>query len=241
MNVEMVNLVKLQRLDREIERIERIRAEGPERMGVVDSELAAFQQKVDASMEHERELLKRRRDLESEVDDTDEKIKANQGRQLQAKTNEEYRALLKEADYLRKSNTAREDELLKIMEEVETLTEENKKLAEALEQQKVEAEQKKKEIQAWLEESLKDSETLQVDRQSIVRDVPKEHMSLYTKVYAGRNGRAVVPIVDGICQECHLQIPPQAYNELQRNETLITCPHCLRIIYWKDHEDYSEL
>jgi predicted nucleic acid-binding Zn-ribbon protein len=237
----MVNLVKLQKLDREIERIERIRAEGPERMAAVDAELAATQQRVDDSMEREQELLKRRRDLESEVDDTDEKIKANQGRQLQAKNNEEYRALLKEADYLRKSNTAREDELLKIMEDLETLTEENKNLAEALEQQKVEAEQKKKEIQEWLTESLKDSETLTIDRESLVRDVPKEHIALYTKVYAGRNGRAVVPIVDGICQECHLQIPPQAYNELQRNETLITCPHCLRIIYWQDHEDYSQI
>jgi predicted nucleic acid-binding Zn-ribbon protein len=241
LNLEMVNLVKLQKLDREIERIERIRAEGPERMAAVDAELAAVQQRVDQSMEREQELLKRRRDLESEVDDTDEKIKANQGRQLQAKTNEEYRALLKEADYLRKSNTAREDELLQIMEELESLTEENKQLAEALEQQKVDSETKKKEIQEWLKESLKDSETLTIDRESLVRDVPKEHIALYTKVYAGRNGRAVVPIVDGICQECHLQIPPQAYNELQRNETLVTCPHCLRIIYWKDHEDYSQL
>ncbi|MBW2650784.1 MAG: hypothetical protein JRC66_07240 [Deltaproteobacteria bacterium] len=27
------------------------------------------------------------------------------------------------------------------------------------------------------------------------------------------------------------------YNELQRNERLMLCPHCGRIMYWEDRDD----
>ncbi|MEE9535799.1 MAG: C4-type zinc ribbon domain-containing protein, partial [Desulfobacterales bacterium] len=34
-----------------------------------------------------------------------------------------------------------------------------------------------------------------------------------------------------VCQGCNVNIPPQLYNELQRFDTLMFCPHCQRIIY----------
>ena len=97
-------------------------------------------------MAEEKEILKRRRELETQISDNDEKIKANQGRQLQAKNNEEYRALLKEAEYLRKSNSACEDEVLEIMEKLETLTETNKNLQAWLEEEEKRLADKKVEI-----------------------------------------------------------------------------------------------
>jgi len=49
-----------------------------------------------------------------------------------------------------------------------------------------------------------------------------------------RRGLAVVPVVKGTCQGCHMSIPPQLYNLLQRGTTVETCPTCARIIYWSD-------
>ena len=51
----------------------------------------------------------------------------------------------------------------------------------------------------------------------------------------GRVGRsAIVPVEKAVCQGCHLNIPPQMYNELHRCDHLEFCPHCQRIIYCKD-------
>jgi predicted nucleic acid-binding Zn-ribbon protein len=237
----MVNLVKLQKVDEKIAALILIEMEGPEKMAAVDAELAAGEDKVNNSLTQEKELLKRRRELEAEVEDTDEKIKSNQGRQLQAKTNEEYRALLKEAEYLRKSNTAREDELLEVMESLETLAKDNKELKVWLEEQRTAAADRKKKIEESTRESVKGKADLLSERESLIKSLPRNFMAAYDRIYKRRNGRAVVGIQGGVCQECHIQIPPQDFNMLQRNEELQVCPNCNRIMYWVDHQDFENI
>ena len=53
--------------------------------------------------------------------------------------------------------------------------------------------------------------------------------------YGGeRLGLAVVPVVNGVCKGCHMAIPPQLYNIIQRGLSMETCPSCNRIIYWEE-------
>ena len=49
-----------------------------------------------------------------------------------------------------------------------------------------------------------------------------------------RRGLAVVPVVKGTCQGCHMKIPPQLFIMLQRGTAIETCPTCARIIYWDE-------
>jgi predicted nucleic acid-binding Zn-ribbon protein len=48
-----------------------------------------------------------------------------------------------------------------------------------------------------------------------------------------RIGVAVVEAVDGKCTGCHMNLPPQQYNELMRGDKLFTCPACVRILVYK--------
>ena len=47
-------------------------------------------------------------------------------------------------------------------------------------------------------------------------------------------GKAVVPVQQAICMGCHMNIPAQLFNELQRFDEIRFCPHCHRIIYWQE-------
>lgn len=241
MNEDLINLVRLQLVDNKIAKIETIEKETPEQLAEVDAVLKSFEQKVNESVELESEKKKRRREVEAEVDDTENKIKNNQTRQLQAKNNEEYRAMLKEADFLKKANSSLEDELLELMEELEQLAEENEKLKTGLEEERSRTEEKKKNISGRMTVSLEKKSELVQERNGLLKSIPKKNIDLYNRVYNGRNGRAVVAIIQGICQECHLQIPPQNYIELQKNETVMICPNCQRIIYWQEHDDFKDI
>jgi hypothetical protein len=46
----------------------------------------------------------------------------------------------------------------------------------------------------------------------------------------------VAPVVDAVCQGCHLNIPWQLFNELHRFDELTFCPHCRRIIFCQEEE-----
>ena len=57
------------------------------------------------------------------------------------------------------------------------------------------------------------------------------------KIYdtvAAKRGYAVAPGVKGICQGCHMALPPQLSNVLARMESIQTCPRCSRMIYRKE-------
>ncbi|MBW2092189.1 MAG: hypothetical protein JRI34_08725 [Deltaproteobacteria bacterium] len=241
MNINMIYLVKLQKLDTTIERQQFAETEGPKKLLALDEELAQTEAKVRQSLELEKEQKKRRRELEDYIEETEANIKKAQNRQFQVKTNEEYKALLKEIEFQKKEKTAAEDEVLQLMESLEILTEENKKLEAWFEKQKNILTQKKKEVGEWVESSKRELEKNKIERDNLVKGLPKDILATYQRVYARGRGRAVVPIIDGICQECHLQIPPQHFNELQRNDKLMSCPNCSRIIYWQEHEDYQNI
>jgi hypothetical protein len=73
----------------------------------------------------------------------------------------------------------------------------------------------------------------------LVKDIPNGPLSRYQTVAKNRDGQGMAPVLDGLCQICRLSIPPQLFNDLQRNEKLINCPNCARIVYWKDHPDFK--
>ncbi|MBW2734063.1 MAG: hypothetical protein JRH20_16875, partial [Deltaproteobacteria bacterium] len=52
-----------------------------------------------------------------------------------------------------------------------------------------------------------------------------------------RGGIGVVRAAEGACSGCHMRLPPQLYNILQRNETIEQCPNCQRIIYYIPEEE----
>ena len=48
-----------------------------------------------------------------------------------------------------------------------------------------------------------------------------------------RNGKAVVGVVNGICQGCFMSIPPQHFNDILKGDRMLNCPTCQRILFHK--------
>jgi hypothetical protein len=55
----------------------------------------------------------------------------------------------------------------------------------------------------------------------------------YEQIFERRGGTAVVEVRNGICQGCHINLPPQLFNELQRTRDVRMCPNCHRILFWR--------
>jgi predicted nucleic acid-binding Zn-ribbon protein len=66
--------------------------------------------------------------------------------------------------------------------------------------------------------------------------VEKQWLKTYDTLSAKR-GYAVAPVVKGVCQGCHMALPPQLNNILARMESIETCPRCARLVYRKDMVD----
>ena len=56
-------------------------------------------------------------------------------------------------------------------------------------------------------------------------------LSRFDRTWA-RLGRAVAPVLDGICCGCFERLPTAAASDLVRNEAVQTCENCGRFLYW---------
>jgi predicted nucleic acid-binding Zn-ribbon protein len=210
--------------------------EGPERIEGLEKELRRLEEDIQAVTLRVQELQKAQRQYEAEIEDAAAHIKKSQGRLMSIKNNKEYQALLKEIEKTERGNAEKEDKILACLEELEKLNEEieakEKDLSAMRDHLKSEEITLEKEV-AHIEKELSDMDRSKV---KLEQTIDSKLLAKYEKIKTKSGGIAVSLVNDATCSECHLSIPPQMYNELQRQDTLKFCPNCQRIIYWKETE-----
>lgn len=232
-------LIKLQRIDLERKRALGEREDNPRQVAVAEEELAAAEAEVEAAKARVEALRKERRGLEGEIEEGEEKQKRGQHRLLEVKNNQEYKAMLKELEHGREANRHKEDRVLALMEEI-TATEKALTEAEAaLAERRQGTAERIGELMAAQARFEEEAVRLEERRHEVVAGLSIELVAKYDFIRSRRNGTAVVPVLDAVCQACHMDIPPQRFNELQRSEVLMTCPSCSRIIFWGDAVDFT--
>jgi predicted nucleic acid-binding Zn-ribbon protein len=65
----------------------------------------------------------------------------------------------------------------------------------------------------------------------VVAVIDKHLLAVYEGVAKKRNGIAVAEARDGICGICHVRLRPQVFNTVLRNEQILQCDYCNRILY----------
>jgi predicted nucleic acid-binding Zn-ribbon protein len=149
------------------------------------------------------------------------------------KTNREYESLLKEEDQLRTRKSQVEDEMLACMTEMENL----EKKIEQLEAEHHQLDEQVTEDKQAVKVEASASETRFADLSRKVAAVEAEIAPAVLKTFARikkmtPDGKALAPARNSVCMGCHMNIPPQMFNELQRFDSLKLCPFCNRILYW---------
>ena len=70
------------------------------------------------------------------------------------------------------------------------------------------------------------------ERAEIVAGISAEALAIFDSVSRKRNGVAVVEARDGHCTVCNVRLRPQRFLEIRRNDSLIQCDSCQRVLYY---------
>lgn len=226
-------LVELQEIEIKTEVIKSELSKVTGKLDKLDNELKAFESEIDEEEKVINDFQQKYRSSETDAQVNSAKAEKSQEKLKFVKTNKEYQSSLKEIDEIKVINSKIEDEMLQYLEKIETSErnilkkkESNSILAEKLKKEKdiiiQESEQRRKEVaqldEEWINISQKIDPKL-LEKLSVVKEMV--------------SGRAIAAVKNAVCLGCNMQIPPQAYNELQRTDRLEFCPHCQRIIYWE--------
>jgi uncharacterized protein len=230
-------LASLQCVDREIKEHKGRRQDLLSEIQTKEKEIRAKKGEIALLTASFTEKEKLRRDKDRFFQDEGKKAMEKRMRMNRIKNVKELQAVQREIDLLRQANGELEEELIKIMQDVDTVKAQiqNKEAEMAAMQEEWAKKQKELEQQIHgIDEAVSEAASR---RQSIASQVTRDLILRYELIFARRGGTAVVEVNAGICQGCFMNIPPQLWNEINRNEKLHLCPSCQRILFVKPAEE----
>ena len=232
MNPDLEKLIRLHHAEAESRRLEGELAQVPRVRQELDSRLAAERARLDAAKAALDAATKGRKAHEAAVQDLETKRSKYKGQLMDVKTNKEYTAMLHEIEGVERDVRAREDQILEEMERMESLAQEVKR--EEAEWKLVEAEAKKERAEVDAREARLQGEAraAATERDAALASVPEDVRARYERV-ARLRGTGVAEAKDGRCETCHVKLRIQVWVEVRKNESLIECDSCSRILYYE--------
>jgi predicted nucleic acid-binding Zn-ribbon protein len=224
-------LLALQQIDDKLSAIGQKKKEIPERLRGMEQALLDEKQGLEEHRQRLKEAHLRQRTLEKQLQASAEERKNKQKRLLEVKTNEEYKALLKEIDYAKQADSAAEDQILALLEEIDSIEKAMKESEKSAREQEIKFQEEKKRLEGEVVEIDREQNFLKRERERICRELDPEVLKDYEKIRARRSGQAVVVIRDEVCPGCHMQVPPQTINEVLQTGEIRHCQYCRRILY----------
>ncbi|HET97607.1 MAG TPA: hypothetical protein ENN98_02700 [Desulfurivibrio alkaliphilus] len=231
MKEEIAQLKILQAIDLEISEMDSRLAAVTSGLDQRRTAIAQYQTESEQFRERLAALEQRQREMETGLEEDLARIRDRQAKMMNIQTNREYQSLLKESEDAKKSSKEREEELLRLAGEIEELS---KKIEECdnlrageeklLADDSKEADSKLAELSGAKDKILK-------KRATKSKNIPASILKKYEMLRERRKGLALVGVVDGVCRGCFMNIPPQLFNDLLKEEKLLICPTCNRIMH----------
>jgi predicted nucleic acid-binding Zn-ribbon protein len=234
MEKQLSLLIQLQEMDTQIRSLAERKNRLPELLASLDRRRAASTEELEKTREGLQTAQKNKRDRDKDLEAGVQKVEKLKARTSEIKNNKEYQALLKEIEAGEQENKAIEDEILVLMEKIDAaaaaITEAEKQAKET--DAAITAEQKEHEAAVVkIGEELKAAEK---HRNEMAAGIEPSILSQYRKLLATKAGFAIAEARSESCSGCYMSIPPQVFVNVKKNESIITCPHCSRILYYKE-------
>jgi len=232
MNPDLEKLVRLQRAESDLKRVEGELLEAPKRKAALDAGLAEERARLDAAREGLTATQKARRQLEGDLQVLEARRSKYKGQLMEVKTNKEYTAMLHEIEGVEREVRAREDQILAEMEKAESLGADVKREEAAFKEIEATHHTEGRALDERGEALRQEAARVAAERDAVAATIPAEFRELFQRV-AKLRGVAVAEAKDSMCQLCHMKLRAQMYMDLKRNEQIVQCPACSRILFYE--------
>ena len=209
-------------------------------MQALDARLQAAREAVAGAKARLAAALDRRRAEEKEVATVQTRLARYKDQLLEVKTNREYTAMLHEIETAQNDIRGREDRILEIMMESDELNAAIKQSESELKTAEREIATERAALEKEIADLRGDMEKTAAVRQQLTAEIDRRVLSTFEHVAKNRKGVAVAEAKDGHCTICHVRLRPQVFNEVRRNESIIQCDSCQRILYYAGQPPAAE-
>lgn len=231
-NGQLKLLIEIQEKDSRILEIAAKQKSLPDLLSSLKVSLDKVQSEYASASEESDNANKERRTFEGELKGIEDKIKKLKERIPEIKKNTEYQALLKEINTFEKEKSDIEEKILILLEKLDTLKEVKTRAEHVVKEEEIKFSAQKKKVEEennLLTEKLK---VIEAEKGAITAQIDAKLLAEYSRLIVTKRGQAVVSIQDEHCMGCHIRIPPQIFSQIRKNDKILSCLSCQRILYW---------
>ena len=230
-NSSLNNIRKLHQLDCRLLILQKKHEELPNTLRQLDQAVLDRDKTLHEAEGQFKALRSRYDQRDLELKSIEAEIKRLEGQLGSAKTNKEYSTFLSEIATQKADKAKLEDELLLAMEindRQQRAVDECKRNKNAAEQDRDAHKDEIRAQQAVVQQQL---DKLTAERVELAGPVSRDLLHQYERILRKRGPTTVVPVIDLSCQGCFMKVTPEVQAQLLKNDVIIYCKTCSRIIY----------
>jgi uncharacterized protein len=229
---DLESLIHLQGLDLAAEQQRRRLTDIPVLQAALDTQLAERTDAVESIKARIAACQTGRRDIERDLAAVQARLSKFKNQLMEVKTNKEYQAMQKEMTVAEQEISDLETRLLERMEEADGLAAELETAEDALSAARAEIDRVRQALDAEREQVARELERTAGERARVAAVVSQEALAIFDRIARGRKGVAMAEARDGLCTVCHVRLRPQVFNDARRNDAILQCESCSRILYF---------
>jgi predicted nucleic acid-binding Zn-ribbon protein len=231
MQEKIMALYELQKIDSQIDEINKVKGELPLEVEDLEDEIAGLNTRIEninAEIEELNSLTKQRK---REVDQAKIQISHYKEQQNNVRNNREYDAITKEIEYQELEIELAEKRLKEYAVAMKAKKAQLEDAEAVASERGVDLAAKKAELESIEAETADQVAALEAQADKAKVKIDERLLSAYGRIRGSvRNGLAVVTVKRDACGGCFNRIPPQRQADIRLGKKLIVCEYCGRIL-----------
>ena len=228
---KIMALYELQKIDSQIDEINKIKGELPLEVQDLEDELAGLNTRIENINAEIEELNSLTRQRKREVDQAKIMIANYKEQQNNVRNNREFDAITKEIEYQELEIELAEKRLKEYSASVKSKKAIIEQTNAALEERSIDYKAKKEELDSIEAETAQQVADLMAKAEKAKEPIDERLLVAYNRIRGNfHNGLAVVTVTRDACGGCYNRIPPQRQVDIRQGKKLIVCEYCGRIL-----------
>ena len=232
MSPDLDRLIRLQAIETRTAEARKRMADAPGEIAALDAKLTASRDAVVSAKQAGAENQTGRRTIEKDLAAVQQRLSKYKEQLMDVKTNAEYHAMQHQIAAANEEVAKYEEQILVNMLDADEITGRLKSAEAKLKADETALAKERAAIQAEVSEKEQVLAESASAREALVPTIGRQHLELFERVFKARQGIAVATAVDGHCSICHVRLRPQVYNTILRNDDIVQCDHCQRVLYF---------
>jgi uncharacterized protein len=231
MQSDLPLLVKLQEFDVAIDAADQKAQSVAPLIAKKTQELEGLKTSLKAAKEKAATYTMKKKNLEAQGEEKEKDLKKHQAALNSLKSNDAYKAMLSEIEAAKNAVVQIEDEILVVMESIESADKEYKATEQKLKSDESVIKAAIQDLEKQKAELEAQAAQKKADRATFAATISPASLSQYEGIRSRRGGIAIVPMVANSCGECRMNLTQNQLIEIKKAKNVVSCNNCMRIIY----------